>query len=94
MSPIFKALFKTLLEGGAEIVETVAESKLVEVLQHLHDTNPDAYKAAIHGGNALVKALKPITDGTATQLDDAVIDSLHNAIATSAAANGIELVTE
>ncbi len=91
MNPIFKALFKSLLEAGAGMVESAAEMKLVEVLQKLHDNDPARYKAAILGGLALVAALKPITDGTATKLDDAVIDALKEALETSAAQNGVDL---
>lgn len=81
---------KILLDLLAGTLETIAESKLVEVLQKLHDTNPVQYKAAIYGGLSLVAALKPLTDGTATKIDDAVINSLEDALKQSAAINGID----
>lgn len=75
------------LAGAA--LGTVAESKLVPLLQDLHDSNPDDYKAAITGGHALVKHLGPLTSKSATKIDDMVVQALDNAINESAAANGI-----
>lgn len=70
-------------------LQTVAESKLVPILQDLHDSNPDDYKAAIQGGHALVKHLMPLTAKSTTKIDDMVIAALDQAINESAAANGI-----
>ena len=80
-----------LLAGA---LETAGESKLIEVLQDLHDKNPDQYKAAIYGGNALVKALLPVVTKSKTKIDDIFILSLNDAIQTSATNNGIDLESE
>lgn len=86
-NPFVEFLLSTLT--GA--LETIGETKLVEVLQQLHDKNPDQYKAAILGGKAMVTALLPIVQKTGTKIDDAIINALDEAIATSAANNGITL---
>ena len=83
----FKEILFNLLAGS---LETVGESKLVEVLQKLHDKNPGQYKVAILGGLQLVIALEPIVLTTGTKIDDAIIKSLKEAILTSAADNNTE----
>ena len=80
-----------LLNFVASSLESIGESKLVEVLQKLHDSNRDQYLAALLGGRALVFALDPLADTTKTQIDDAIISSLKDAINRSALANGIDL---
>jgi len=70
---------------------SIGESKLEDVLQQLHDSNPDDYKAAISGGNALVKHLQPLVQKSATKIDDAVLSAIGQAVATSAEKNGITL---
>ena len=81
------ALKDFLIEAVAGTIESVAESKLVDVLQKLHASNPEAYWAAIHGGKALCEALKPVVAGTATKIDDAIIAALHDALNTSEVLN-------
>lgn len=83
-----KELLLNLLTGA---IESVGESKLIAVLQDLHDKNPELYKSAIHGGNALVTALKPLVEKSATKIDDAVLNAIGDAVKQSAAANGITL---
>jgi len=78
-----------LLNLLSAALETAGESKLIEILQQLHDKNIDQYNTAIFGGHALVKALLPITAGTKTKIDDAIIKALDEAINQSAAANGV-----
>lgn len=63
------------------------ESKLEEVLQSLHDKHPDQWKAAIHGGRALVNGLKPIVEKSVNKIDDAFLDALSGAIEDSAKSN-------
>lgn len=70
-------------------LQTVAESKLVPLLQDLHDSNPSDYDAAIRGGHALVKHLMPLTAKSTTKIDDMVITALDQAINESAEANGV-----
>lgn len=79
-----------LLNLLSSSLETIGESKLVEVLQQLHDKNPGQYKVAILGGLQLVIALEPVVLGTGTKIDDAIIKALREAIETSAAANNAE----
>lgn len=72
-------------------LQTAGESKLEEILQDLHDSNPADYKAAVTGGHALVKHLKPLVLASKTKIDNAIVDALDDAINTSAAANGVNL---
>lgn len=72
-------------------LEAAYEPKFITVLQKLHDTNPDAYKAALFGFNAGIKAVQPIVAGTPTHLDDGLVQALAEAVQTSAQANGVDL---
>lgn len=72
-------------------IETLEESALIAILQTLHDKNLDQYKAAIYGGNALVKALQPLVKGSKTNIDDVILKGLQDAIEQSARNNGIDL---
>lgn len=80
-----------LLNLLTSTLETIGESKLIEILQKLHDSHPDQYRAAIYGGKALVNGLTPFISGTATHIDDAILKAIDEAIKTSAANNGIDL---
>ena len=80
-----------LLNLLSNSLENVGESKLIEVLQKLHDKNRDQYLAALLGGRALTLALLPVVEGTGTKIDDAIVSSLFDAIQTSAANNSIDL---
>lgn len=82
-----KELLLNLLSSS---LETIGESKLVEVLQKLHDKNPGQYKVAILGGLQLVLALEPVVLSTGTKIDDAIIKALKEAINTSAINNKAE----
>ena len=82
-----KELIFNLLAGS---LESIGESKLVQVLQELHDKNPGQYKVAILGGLQLVLALEPIVLTTGTKIDDAIIKALREAIETSAIDNSAE----
>ena len=80
-----------IINSLVSTAEQIGETALVKILQDLHDSKPDQYKAAIFGGHALVTALLPVVAGTATKIDDAIIQALSEAIVTSAAANSIQL---
>lgn len=84
----FSNFFVNLFSGT---IAEAGESKLVEVLQQLHDSDLESYKAAIYGGQALVSKLSPVVAGTGTEIDDAILQAISEAIETSAADNGIEL---
>mgnify|MGYP000945241427 CR=1 FL=1 len=83
------------LELFAGALETLGESKLVEVLQDLHDNDKTEdksdYKSVIFGGYSFVTGIVKFTDRTKTKIDDAIVVSLREAIKASAAANGVEL---
>ena len=83
-----KQFLINLLLGSIEQLE---ESALIAILQNLHEKNLDQYKAAIYGGNALVKALLPLVTGTKTNVDDVILRGLQDAINQSAKDNGIDL---
>lgn len=70
-------------------IETLGETKLIEVLQKLHDKDKVKYQAAIIAGFAFVRAVKPMTDGTATKIDDLFLNGLLDAIEASAELNGM-----
>lgn len=80
-----------LLNLLTSTLETIGESKLIEILQKLHDKNLAQYKAAIYGGQALCDALGGFVTGTTTKIDDAILGAIRDAIKVSAAANGIDI---
>lgn len=80
-----------LFNAFSGALETVGESKLIEILQQLHDSNPDDYKAAIFGGHALTKHLVPIVTKSSTKIDDAILGAIQEAVKQSAANNGVVL---
>lgn len=82
-----KELIFNLLAGS---LQAIGESKLVEVLQQLHDKNPAQYQVAILGGLQLVLALEPLVLKTGTKIDDAIVKALREAIETSAKTNSVD----
>lgn len=64
---------------------------LKNVLQNLHDKDPQKYKLALLGGRLLPEALAEVVDKTKTKADDAIIDAIAEAVAESAEDNGIDL---
>jgi len=87
MSKFSDFLVNTLLPA----FETLGESKLEQVLQADHDTDPTNYAADIVGLYATLSRLHPLVLKTATKVDDAIFDLLKTAVVNSAAANGIVL---
>lgn len=77
-----------LLNTLSATLEVVGETKLVEVLQKLHDADEFQYWEAIKGGRVIVASLSPLIAKSKTPIDDALINSLNDAIEASAAANG------
>lgn len=82
-----------LVELLAGTLAEVGESKLVDVLQELHDKDQAAYKSVIFGGMSFVTGISKLTDKTKTKIDDAIVNAIREAIETSAANNGI-VITE
>lgn len=80
-----------LLELLAGTLAEVGESKLVDVLQDLHDKDEEGYKSAILGGMSFVIGISKLTNKTKTKIDDALVNAIREAIETSAELNGIEL---
>lgn len=78
-----------LLNLAGTALATVGESKLVPVLQDLHDSNPTDYDAAIRGLHAGVKHLLPLTAKSPTKIDDMILGALDTAVNESAEANGV-----
>lgn len=75
----------------AATFEQYGELKLIEALQLLYGKDPIKYEVAVRGGHAFCTALKPLTDKSKTPIDDAILNSIKEALETSAAANGITL---
>lgn len=84
-----------LLELLAGSLAEVGESKLVEVLQELHDKDKTEdksdYKSVILGGLSFVTGISKLTSKTKSKLDDALVSSIKDAIEASAKANDIDL---
>lgn len=84
-----------LLELLAGTLTEVGESKLVEVLQQLHDkdTTEDKsdYISVLQGGLSFTTGISKLTNKTKTKLDDALVNAIKEAIETSAKNNDIDL---
>lgn len=75
------------LIGGA--LATIEQSKILPLLQDLHDSNLADYTAAVTGLHAGLKHLAPLAAKSSTKIDDLIIAGLNDAVNASAAANGI-----
>jgi hypothetical protein len=75
-------------------IEQLGEIALIDVLQNFHDKNPELYKASIKAGHAFITPLLEFVNETKGKLDDGFADAIHNAIDTSAANNGIDLLED
>lgn len=82
-----------LLNSLTGALQTVGESKLQDLLQDLHDSNLDDYKATIAAGVALLKHLTPLVEKSKSKIDDAIVGALQDAIKMSAKMNGIDLIS-
>lgn len=80
-----------ILEILAGAFSKAGELEAVELLQHLHDTDPAKYEIAITAGSTLVSILLPMVEKTKTKIDDSFVGALSNAINTSVASNVTEL---
>ena len=70
---------------------SMGKPALVKYLQDLHDKSEHWYKAAIFTANAGLQEGAKAATKTATQLDDAALADIQDAIETSAKANGVSL---
>lgn len=85
------AFSEFLLNALTGALESIGESKLIDILQDLHDSNEADYRATIAGGHALTVRLLPLIKKSKTKIDDAILTALDEAIKISAEANGIDL---
>ena len=87
-----------LLELLSGTLATLGESKLEEVLQELHDNDKTEgktdYKSVVFGGQSFVTGISKLTTKTKTQIDDAIVSAISDAIQASAKQNGIGLPGE
>lgn len=70
---------------------TVGKSKFGEVLDQLHKDDPTGHKAALAAGKLFVEKLQPLVQKTATNIDDAVLNAIDEAVTENAKKHGIEL---
>lgn len=70
-------------------IEAIGQAKLVDVLQKLHDTDIEKYKATVVAGHVFIKPLKEFVAKTNTKIDDGFVDAIDEAISESAAKNGV-----
>lgn len=89
VSPFVEFLLNTM--AGA--LESVGEIKLVDLLQKLHDGEPENWKACILSGHAFIIPLKKLVGKTTTKIDDGFVAALDEAITMSAENNGLDLST-
>lgn len=80
-----------ILELLAGTLAEIGESKLVEVLQTLHDKDVVKYKSVIFGGMSFVTGISELTNKTKSKIDDAIISGIKEAIIISANHNDIKL---
>lgn len=85
------AFSEFLLNALTGALESVGESKLIDLLQDLHDSNQADYRATIAGGHALTLRLLPLVKRSKSKIDDAILTALDQAIKISAESNGIDL---
>lgn len=84
-----------ILELLSGTLAELGESKLIEVLQELHDKDKTEdksdYKSVLLGGLSFATGISKLTSKTKTKIDDALVNAIKEAIETSAKANDIEL---
>ena len=84
-----------LLELLSGALGSAGESKLLEVLQQLHDndktTEKTDYKSAIIGGYSFCVGISKLVTASKTKIDDSILTALQEAITESAKANGVKL---
>lgn len=91
LSWIQDAVNSTFGKAAITMADSVIDSKLDSILQDLHDSNIDDYKATIASGNAFFRHLEPWVKKTATNIDDALLADWTDVITKSATKNGITL---
>jgi hypothetical protein len=80
-----------LMKAILPTIESVGESKLVDLLQEFHDTDEEKYRATIIAGSAFIKPLIDYASKTTNTIDDGIVEAIHEAILVSALRNGIAL---
>lgn len=82
---------ETLIALLSASIETLGESKLIDLLQHLHDTDQAKYKSVLLGGYSFAIGMGALAEKSKTPIDDMLVNAVKDAIVTSAGKNGIEL---
>lgn len=85
------ALTELLVNTLSVSIETLGESKLVDVLNTFHKNDPVQYEKCLRGGYQFAQALTTLVDKTKTPIDNIFAQAIKEAIETSAAQNGITL---
>jgi hypothetical protein len=84
LKPLLKVLGDLLVKAGAEIgaeaLEKLLESKFGPLLKKLKDEKLERFEAVVAAINLLFAELKPLVEGTATSIDDAILDALQDAV--------------
>lgn len=76
----------------APVLKSVGQDKLVEVLDKLHEKNPEIHKTVLTSLYGPIDVhLEDLTDESKNPVDDAVVDALKGAIETSAVKYGVSL---
>lgn len=84
-------LGEILLAALTPTLEAVGESKLVDLLQQLHDHHPETYQSALKSGYLFAKQLQPLVVNSSSKIDDAIIQAIIESIEASAQANNVTL---
>ena len=84
-----------ILELVASSLAEVGESKLIEVLQELHDKDKTEdksdYVSVLQGGLSFCTGISKLTSKTKTKIDDALVSAIKDAVEVSAKNNNIDL---
>lgn len=81
-----------IVSALAPVVKSVAKDKLVELLDQLKEKNEANYKTTLVSLYPIIDVqLEGVTDKTKTNIDDAVVDALKEAIEESATKNSVTL---
>lgn len=80
-----------LLSALTPVLESVGESKLVDLLQQLHDHHPETYQSTIKSGYLFAKQLQTVVTSSTSKIDDAIVQAIVESIEASALANNVTL---
>ena len=85
-------LTKNLISWLLPLIEKVAETELLKLLQSLHDTHQAAYTQLLIGVYPLIDVqLEDYVATTGNKVDDEIVAKLKSILEQSAAANNVTL---